>query len=152
MSTKYPRSVCQRNATNVQAICCDSWVHLKCSNLSKLGYDILEQSSDPWVCPSCLSLNLPFSPVINIQGTISKSLFSELFSQLNQYLKNLQENEDNENSEPILPNDCSYINIGELNSRHIKDSNNFALFHLNIASLSLNYFPPPVPALWQELI
>ena len=142
MPAKFPCGVCQKNVSNnsIQCDSCDSWVHFKCSNLTIAEYDNLSQSSDGWVCPVCLSQSLPFSPYVNVQENLTKSPYNELFSHLNQCLENIQENkEDDEVNNLNIPLNCSYMNITEFNDKCSESGKNFSLFHLNVASLSLNF-------------
>ena len=69
----------------------------------------------------------------------NKSQFTELFSHLNQCLESTQENEDGNEIDLNIPIKCSYMNIAELNEQFSASKNNVSLFHLNIASLSLNF-------------
>ena len=39
---------------------CDNWIHIKCSDLDKLDYEMLESTADPWLCISCTLNILPF--------------------------------------------------------------------------------------------
>ena len=143
MPTKYPCRICQKKVINCKAICCDccdSWVHFKCSNLNNLEYDRLDQCSDLWFCAVCLSESLPFSPDINMPDVLTKSPFTELFSQLNQRFESIQEPEDDDEVDELnVLTKCSYMDIAELNKRCSGSKINFSLFHLNIASLSLNF-------------
>ena len=147
MPGKYPCRVCQNNVNNnsksIQCDHCDSWVHFKCSNLSIAEYDHLDQSSELWLCPVCLSESLPFSSDISKHKNLEKSPYNELFSQLNQQLENIQENERDDEFENLnIPIKCSYMSSAELNDKFPTSDNTFSIFHLNIASLSLNFENP----------
>ena len=123
MPVKYPCGICQKNVNNFKAICCDSfdsWVHFKCSNLTNEDYDHLDQSPDLWFCSTCFSEGLPFSPDTNGEEILSKSSYTELFTQLNQHLEDIQENEDEVN-DPFIPCNCSYMDITELNKKNFRN-------------------------------
>ncbi len=61
----YPCGDCGKQVRwNQQAVQCDAcqkWLHTKCLNISPINYSILQQSDDPWICPSCYCSFLPFA-------------------------------------------------------------------------------------------
>ncbi len=60
IGVKYPCGDCGKQVCwNQQAVQCDAcqeWLHTKCLNISPSDYSILQQSDDPWICPSCYAL------------------------------------------------------------------------------------------------
>ena len=84
---------------------CDNWIHIKCNNLDKLDYEMLESTADLWFCISCTSNILPFC---NRHGqaketvTTTTSLFhhNELF-QLIINLNNLTDESSNEDTNSL---------------------------------------------------
>ena len=144
MPIRFPCGICLKSVNNRQLQCdfCDSWVHLKCNELSNTDYKYLRQCSDTWFCIKCISENLPFHSTIPTQENLTNSRYKELFSHLNQRLSSIQENEENENDDFdnfSIPFKCSYMDIAEFNNTFSPPDDNFSLFHLNIASLSLNF-------------
>ncbi len=48
----YGKQICW-NQQAAQCDACQEWLHTKCLNISPSDYSILQQSDDPWICPSC---------------------------------------------------------------------------------------------------
>ena len=73
---------------------CDNWIHIKCSNLDKLDYEMLKSTVDSWFCFSCTSNILLFCNRHRKATEIISpptSLFhhNELFQLFNKNLNNL---------------------------------------------------------------
>ena len=51
---KFPCKICENNVTNhdqvIQYDLCNSWIHIKCSDLNYTDYKFLQSSNDPWLC------------------------------------------------------------------------------------------------------
>ena len=57
---------------NLNSLCCNvcnTWVHLKCSRLSKVDFETLSQGNkdEPWFCKTCIYESLPFGNLDNKQ-------------------------------------------------------------------------------------
>ena len=136
--------ICLKSINNIQrAIQCDSCessIHLKCNELSRSDYDYLKQCSDTWFCINCISKNLPFSTNAPLPNNLINSQYKELFTHLNQRLESIQEIEvDDDNNGFNIPLKCQYMDITEFNDTFSPKEVNFSLFHLNVASLTLNF-------------
>ena len=49
------------NQQAVQCDACQEWLHTKCLNILPSEYSLLQQSDDPWICPTCYCSFLPFA-------------------------------------------------------------------------------------------
>ena len=65
MGIKYPCKICKKAVANshraVQCDICQSWVHIKCNNISAKDYDQMINSNDSFYCIKCLNDNFPYS-------------------------------------------------------------------------------------------
>ena len=85
--------VCKKIALNrPKAICsdhCNQWVHIRCSDLNDLDYNLLKLKNENWYCILCTSEVLPFCQInekMSIpKGNLNKPTGSlvNLMSQLN---------------------------------------------------------------------
>ena len=139
-----PSAVCKKSVLNQhKAICCDhcnQWVHIKCSDLNDLDYNLLKSKSEFWYCILCTSEILPFCTVNSIipfrsKGNLKKPTVAliNLVNQLNNFTDNKKENE------LKLPN-CKYREIDYFQ----KLCKNFkrkvlSFFHMNACSLTKNF-------------
>ena len=83
-STKCNRCSKQVIDNKHNAICfdnCNTWIHLKCSGLTKSDFKMLGDSpSDKWYCKKCLQDNFPFAGMDNRRFenfTFSNSIMKE---------------------------------------------------------------------------
>ena len=135
---KFPCYVCEKPVAHThKAICCDlcqTWVHIKCNNLSKKNYIDLKRDQLPWYCKICLQKEISFTHLNNddfkeinhILDNATKS--SRMPPSLLQKMNNISLEEN------LL---CKYYTCEELNnltkSKKIKD---LTFMHLNISSLT----------------
>ena len=77
-----PCGICNRAvASNHRAVCCDdcnSWIHIKCANISPEHYEHLKTSNCTWICFSCGIPNFSDSFFENSSIDISQNSFSTL--------------------------------------------------------------------------
>ena len=83
---------------------CKGWLHRKCIGMSKLAYDKLTNSEDPYMCPNCTILKQ--SQEISELKDLVKNLTSELenVKGLQQQLTNLEKEPPSVNNKPTIPN------------------------------------------------
>ena len=71
MIPKFTCGVCYKAvAKNHNAVCydsCNSWVHIKCNNLTKFCYRKMQTSQEPWYYKNCIKQILTFSELSNSQ-------------------------------------------------------------------------------------
>ena len=78
---KYPCTVCnrpvKRNQRGIQCDSCDLWTHANCCSMSVDEYKQLGDSDTNWICPTCLSSELPYA---NSSITSDASFYPYLIS------------------------------------------------------------------------
>ncbi|XP_065680582.1 uncharacterized protein LOC136094529 [Hydra vulgaris] len=122
---------------NHKAIQCDScslWIHAKCIPVDKHAYNMLSNDSSEWFCPNCISNNMPFGVLsdLELKSTLSCENPSNKikFHEPPDYLKNLFKTMNNVFNPTTK---CKYLDVNELN-KSINPGTEIYL-HLNISSL-----------------
>ena len=134
------------NHKAIQCDYCNTWVHLKCNNLSAPDYELLISSAEPWFCLSCNTSILPFGNLNNEQLLINNKDININFeaSNLNlippkdiqklfKEINNLSSKNDSANEFHI---NCQYYDIEAFEKSKFKSNDYFSILHINIASLS----------------
>ena len=147
MPTKSPCGICSKsvnkNSRAIHCDLCDNQIHLKCNELSASDYMLIKNRTDDWFCINCTSRIFPFinnHDVSSNSNTTSQTPVhsSHLFDKLNQILENDQETEKDDDNNTILAK-CKYVDIEEFKNLTVDFQKTFSLFHLNVASLPLNF-------------
>ena len=162
MIPQFSCSLCHKSIGNKEnLISCDLWklwVHIKCNNLSYVGYQYLSGCSDPWYCLNCNSEihalgNLSkqnFMSFIrenltdclkldNMNSTITLVLnkpanLGQLFNQFN----NITESHTNRDPHNVVK--CRYYDIEEIQTLNIPNkSKSLSMFPMNTYSLIKNF-------------
>ena len=98
-------------------------------------YASLQKSSEVWFCTKCVAENLPFgltaSP-LNFNKSLSSVEIKEFLAKLNSL------EFDEATTETMSGVNCKYYDANDFSNLD-SGSNNFSLFHLNIASLSKHF-------------
>lgn len=153
---KFPCSICKNRVKhNHKSVFCDqcnNWVHIECNGISITEYKELQKEprDKKWVCLYCSVLNnsvtLPFTLVsdsafpdetgleISSSCNVTRPSF-EIESKLTN-LPNLSDYDIDENISINL--NSQYYSLQEIAAVEVS-KNDFALFHMNIRSLSLHY-------------
>ena len=63
MMQSSPKKSVKRSDMAILCDHCDNWIHIKCNNLDKLGYEMLKRAVDLWFCLICTSNILPFCAI-----------------------------------------------------------------------------------------
>ena len=153
---RFPCGICKNTVKhNHKSIFCDqcnNWIHIECNYISNNEYKELQNEPDnkQWICLYCSVSNnstiFPFTLVPDsvLQGTNDLEILSnyqlsnppfEIASRLTN-LPNLSDYDIDENININLSSE--YYSLQELAALEISNKD-FALFHMNIRSLSLHY-------------
>ena len=139
----YVCSVCKKSILyQRKAICCDhcnQWVHIKCTNLTDLDYNLLKSKDENWYCMLCTPEILPscqiYEKMYILKGNLNKPTYAlvNLMNQLNNFTDDEKENELN------LPN--SKYRDPDYFKNLTKDFKRKALyfFDMNVCSLTKNF-------------
>ena len=162
MIPQFPCSLCHKSIGDKEnLISCDLWklwAHIKCNNLSYVGYQYLSGCSDPWYCLNCnseicalgnlskqnsmlfIKENLTESLKLdnmNTTGTLvlkQQANLSQLFNQFN----NITENHTNRDPDNVVK--CRYYDIEEIQTLNIPNkSKSLSMFPMNTYSLIKNF-------------
>ena len=135
----FPCGICGKPVNSshkaIQCDICDFWIHIKCNGLSANEYASLQISSEVWFCTKCVSDNLPFGQ------TVSPLIYNKSLSsvEIKEFLAKLNSLEfDEAMTESMSGVNCRYYDVNDFSNLDL-GSNNFSLFHLNIASLSKHF-------------
>jgi hypothetical protein len=152
-----PCSVCTKGVLDSQRgiYCdlCESWVHLKCTVLTRPDYEVLSVKNDDWYCSTCLGATFPFNNIeddlefknIIFNLTKGNSLHSDVLKN-NQQL--LISNKFNVGNLEIDPDKYFYHGPHKLNDSYFVEddfnkiinvkslASNFSLLHINTRSLN----------------
>ena len=135
---------------------CKKWVHLKCTNLSKIHYIALQGRSEDWFCSSCLQTFFPFNHIEDVTEFLlaiqDYSLLNNCYDSLkdlvfNPYafaspLTNLPDlDPDNQfySGNNNLNHDSEYFFEERFATKFCSNSTTFSLIHFNARSLSHNF-------------
>lgn len=145
--------------SNQKAIFCDlckKWIHLKCTELSRVDYISLDGSPNEWFCSPCLQNLFPFNQIDDdIEFVLAIQDYNFLNSCYNSFkdlvfnpyaftspLVNLSDlDPDNQfySTNTIVNNDSKYFTDENFITEFSSKSNAFSLIHFNARSLSQNF-------------
>ena len=116
---------------------CNCNFHLKCNKTDPKAYEKIRNNDDTMFCLKCNEKILPFFP-LNDSKCENKNFINSsnniklFFKSINEFQDNLSDEAEND----LSPINCKYVDIE--NFKYKKSQDNFSLFHLNIASLTLH--------------
>lgn len=151
---KTPCGICHKsvkiNHRATQCDICQLWIHIKCNDISKTDYQVLQSSEEVWYCKKCLSSVFPFCnqpdhELLNIINCRRPRMPSELellpsFDLLSKIsgLPNLDNSDiDNNLPSPVhskycYPSDFENLALSSYQSY-------FSLFQINLISLDAHF-------------
>eukprot|EP00794_Sanderia_malayensis_P008404 gene8404-9304_t len=148
---RYPCGICHKNVNSNQAAIycneCNSYVHIKCNDISPAEYKVYQDESDnvAWFCMKCTEALFPFGSLefeelshlydFDLPSFVDSALSFDVTSNL----RNLPNLDDYDIDEQLSSNvNSNYHSPGDLANLCSSDSD-LSLFHMNIRSLSCHY-------------
>ena len=154
MAVKNPCGICNKNtrANCITCSICKQNIHFNCSKLSKMEYEFYKNNPKLFYCLKCVSKNIPFSDLTDIELCASlkgintflssKHDFSpsqqKLFDKLNDLINQNSLNNSVSEENVEVSSNCKYYSIDDFSRSKFNAQKSFSILHLNIHSIQLH--------------